>query len=47
MGSQNRRCTVADEFIAIKGFTRPRLPRLGKIHLGVKKQSAKGGEYPS
>jgi len=32
----------------IKGLTeRRRLPRLGKIHLGVKKQNAQGVEYPA
>lgn len=32
----------------VKGLTdRPRLPRLGKIHLGIKKVSARGNEYPS
>lgn len=33
------------DLTSIKGFTRPRLPRLGKIHLGVKVKGAKA-EYP-
>ena len=32
----------------VSGLTdRPRLPRLGKIHLGIKKLSQRGAEYPS
>lgn len=32
----------------VRGLTdEPRLPRLGKIHLGVKKVSSRGNEYPS
>ena len=32
----------------VKDLTdRPRLPRLGKVHLGVKKLSQRGNEYPS
>src|SRR6266508_1615290 len=32
----------------VVGLTdRPRLPRLGKIHLGIRKTSARGSEYPA